>query len=134
MEQVVEKCFLTGKELQKAFVECFGAFGVDTGRNTPPPNIEVGYYSPDGNQHSLPFVHWCTNENILWKCLKQYPLDIQRQYSDFVTHKCYRVTLGTIYTKVYKCWGLLEESELETAMMQAVVTYNNFLKGETCET
>lgn len=47
--------------------------------------------------------------------------------SDYSTDKWYSVILGTAYSEVYKCWGLLKESELETAIMQAVVTYKQYM-------
>lgn len=120
----MEQCTLIGKELQKAFVECFGVKWKEYWADVN--EILVGYASEYGVPTFVSFETWLKLTGNLWNTLTTLPLDVEMETFD----DCKMIT-ATLYNKDWddvQQWAYGSLS-LETVVMQAKVTYTNYLKS-----
>ena len=120
----MEQCTATGKELQKAFVECFGVKWEEYWDDAD--EIRVGYASSNGGTTFISFETWLKLTGNLWNTLTTLPLDVEVETDE-----------GTMFveaTLYNKDWNDIQQWEynslsLETVVMQAKVTYTNYLNS-----
>ena len=120
----MEQCTLTGKELQKAFVECFGVKWEDYLPDAD--EIRVGYSSKHSGIIFVSFETWLKLTGNLWNTLTTLSLDVEMESFDD-----YKMVTATLYNKYWddiQQWVYVNLS-LETVVMQAKVTYTNYLKS-----
>ena len=121
----MQHCKLTGKELQKAFVECFDVKWEDY---WPDANeIHVGYVSSHGGTIYVSFETWLKLTGNLWNTLTSLPLDVEMETFD----DC-KMVIATLYNKDWddiQQWKYGNGLSLETIVMQAKVTYTDYLKS-----
>ena len=121
----MEQCTATGKELQKAFVECFGAKWEEYWPDVD--EIRVGYTSSNGGTTYVSFETWLKLTGNLWNTLTSLPLDVEMETFD----DCRMVT-ATLYDDYWddlQKWEYGNNLSLETIVMQAKVTYTDYLKS-----
>ena len=125
----MEQCTATNKELQKAFVECFGVKWKEYWADAD--EIRVGYASEYGIPTFISFETWLKLTGNLWNTLTTLPLDVEMEAFDDGT-----MITAALYNKD---WNDIQQWEeygnnpdnlsLETIVMQAKVTYTNYLNS-----
>ena len=97
----MQHCALTGKELQKAFVECFNTKWEEYWADAN--EIRVGYVSSHGGTIYVSFETWLKLTGNLWSTLTSLPLDVEMESFD----DCRMVT-ASLYNNDWDCiqqWG-----------------------------
>lgn len=121
----MQHCTLTGKELQKAFVECFGVVWEEYWADAD--EIRVGYSSKHGGTTYVSFETWLKLTGNLWNTLTSLPLDVEME--SFCDRKEISATLYGSDWEEIQSWYDPDNLSLETIVMQAKVTYTNYLKS-----
>ena len=121
----MQHCALTGKELQKAFVECFNTKWEEYWADAN--EIRVGYVSYHGGTIYVSFETWLKLTGNLWSTLTSLPLDVEMETFSYC--KEISATLYDSYGEQIQSWYYSDNLSLETIVMQAKVTYTEHLKS-----
>jgi len=130
MSKNQHKCKLTGVELKREFLEVLKFNWKDSYKN--PDEIMVDISEGELPPFYVSFGEFAKYGNIYWNALKEYPIDITQFTFDNI--KNYDVVLYADEGYVGTWWSNIEQNKLEEAILQAVVTYHNYIKQKEEQT